>query len=167
MTWKTSRLNVLSCEWTCTGSCLGYTSFKRERRKLCVGLSRVSGLGIAAGIIAISSQHSGWESGHLQGDPLPEFFSLFSPFQVLQHIVELHHANWCQAKRPASTSDDVHKVVVVCWSQMDQPMVDILKQSSRCCNILVGCDIQLFYHACFYYENGKCKLGFKGVPWLE
>lgn len=44
MTSGPEGLNVRSCEWACTGSRHGYTSYRGERRELRVGLSCVSGL---------------------------------------------------------------------------------------------------------------------------
>ena len=73
---------------------------------------------------------SGGEGGHLQGDALPQLLGLLASLQVLQHIVELHHAHRCQAERTTSAADDVHKVIVVCRRQVDEPVVDVLQREA-------------------------------------
>lgn len=67
------------------------------------------------------------EGGHLQRDALPQLLGLLAPLQVLQHVVELHHAHRGQAEGPAGAADDVDKVVVVGRGQVDQPVVDVLQ----------------------------------------
>lgn len=68
------------------------------------------------------------EGGHLEGDPLPQLLGLFAALEVLQDVVELHHAHGCQAEGAAGTADRVHKVVVVGRGQMNQAVVDVLEE---------------------------------------
>lgn len=70
---------------------------------------------------------SGREGCHLQGDTLPQLLGLLASLQVLQHIVELHHAHRRQAESTSSTADDVDEVVVVSRCQVDEPVVDVLQ----------------------------------------
>lgn len=63
---------------------------------------------------------------HFQRDALPQFLCLLSSFQVLQHVVELHHADRRQAKSTPSTANNVDKVVVVGGGQMNKSVVDVL-----------------------------------------
>lgn len=69
---------------------------------------------------------SGGEGGHLEWDPLPQLLGLFSSLEILQDIIELHHANRRQAERTTGAADDIHEVVVVGGGQMDEPVVDVL-----------------------------------------
>lgn len=63
---------------------------------------------------------------HFQRDALPQLLCLLSSFQVLQHVVELHHADRRQAKSTPSTANNVDKVVVVGGRQMNKSVVDVL-----------------------------------------
>lgn len=74
---------------------------------------------------------SGREGGHLQGNTLPQLLGLLAPLQVLQHVVELHHAHGRQAESTPSAADDVDKVIVVSRRQMDEPVVDVLQRKNR------------------------------------
>lgn len=70
---------------------------------------------------------SGGEGGHLEGDPLPQLLGLLAALEVLQDVVELHHAHGGQAEGAAGTADRVHKVVVVGRGQVNQAVVDVLE----------------------------------------
>lgn len=69
---------------------------------------------------------SWWEGGHFQRDPLPQLLCLLAALQVLENIIKLHHAHGSQAEGASGAADGIHKVIVVSWSEMDQPMMDVL-----------------------------------------
>ena len=68
------------------------------------------------------------EGGHLQGDALPQLLGLLAPLEVLQDVVELHHAHRRQAEGPPGAADDVDEVIVVGRRQVDEPVVDVLQR---------------------------------------
>lgn len=57
---------------------------------------------------------------------MPQILGLLAALQVLEDVVELHHAHRGQAEGASGAANGIHKVIVVCRSQMDQPMVDVL-----------------------------------------
>lgn len=69
---------------------------------------------------------SRWEGGHFQRDPLPQIFCLLATLQVLENIIKLHHAHRSQAEGASGAADGIHKVIVVSWSKVDQPVMDVL-----------------------------------------
>lgn len=68
---------------------------------------------------ALEGPDSGGEGGYLERDPLPQLLGLFAALEVLQDVVELHHAHGGQAEGAAGTADRIHKVVVVGRGQMN------------------------------------------------
>lgn len=73
------------------------------------------------------SGRSGGEGRHLQWDALPQLLGLLASLQVLQDIVELHHAHRRQAEGSPGATDNVDEVVVVGGRQVDEPVVDVLQ----------------------------------------
>lgn len=67
------------------------------------------------------------EGGHFQRDPLPQILCLLATLQVLENIIKLHHAHGSQAEGASGAADGIHKVIVVSWSEMDQPVMDVLQ----------------------------------------
>lgn len=71
------------------------------------------------------------EGRHLQRDALPQFLCLLSSFQVLQYVVELHHADGRQAESAPSAANDVDKIVIVGGGKMNKSVVDVLRGVSE------------------------------------
>jgi len=66
------------------------------------------------------------EGGHFQRDPLPQLLRLLAALYVLENIIKLHHAHGSQAEGASGAADGIHKVIVVSWSEMDHPVMDVL-----------------------------------------
>lgn len=57
---------------------------------------------------------------------MPQILCLLAALQVLENIIKLHHAHGSQAEGASGAADGIHKIIVVSWSEVDQPVMDVL-----------------------------------------